>query len=130
MKLLTKTQVRILATIKLYSDKAKPKPPRITSKVISKELTDMHRGTITTTLNSLEHIHGMVLSVPMNDLNRAIYVSKTAPGSIRNYYITDLGNKTINRYLQMTTAYAKPSIYEKLFRTSDKTLRDTGHLIA
>ena len=36
MKILTKTQVRILATIKLYSDKANPKPPTVTSRIIKK----------------------------------------------------------------------------------------------
>jgi len=130
MKILTTTQVRILATIKLYSDKANPKPPRITSNLIRKELKDMAQGTISTTLNSLEHRHAMVISVPVNDLSRVLYVNKKAPGSVRRYFITDLGTKTINKYLQMAAAHVKPKLYEKLFGTTNNTMRRAEHRFA
>ena len=130
MKTLTKTQVRILATIKLYTDKSKPKPPTITSKIIQKELGNLSQGTISSTLNSLEHTHAMVISVPVDDLARVIYVHKKAPGSVRKYYITDLGNKTMNKYLQIAAVYDRPSLYEKLFGTVNKPMRTAEHKFA
>jgi len=130
MKVLTTTQVRILATIKLYSDKANPKPPTVTSRIIKKELGDLTQGTISSTLNSLEHTHAMVISVPVDDLSRVIYVHKKAPGSVRKYYITDLGNKTMNRYLLLQAKRDRATIYEKLFGTANKPMRTAEHNFA
>ena len=123
MRKLTSNQVRILATIKLYHDKSNPKPPRITNRIIQKELSDLKQGTISTTLHQLEHRYGFVISVQMEDNERVLYASQKAPGLVRKYYITGLGNKTINRYLSLQASRSRTTLYEKLFGTANNSIR-------
>jgi len=123
MRKLTSNQVRILATIKLYHDKSNPKPPRITNRIIQKELPDLKQGTISTTLHQLEHRYGFVISVQMEDVERVLYANQKAPGLVRKYYITGLGNKTINRYLSLQASRSRTTLYEKLFGTANNSIR-------
>ena len=88
MKSLTKNQLRILATIALYTDKSKPKPPMITSNVIRRELPAIKQGTITCTLNQLEHKYGFIISVQVKDITYLARKNAKTPGTIRRYFIT------------------------------------------
>tara|TARA_A100001011_G_C14024967_1_gene721054 strand:+ start:265 stop:657 length:393 start_codon:yes stop_codon:yes gene_type:complete len=128
MRKLTSNQVRILATIKLYHDKSNPKPPRITNRTIQKELPDLKQGTISGTLHQLEYRYGLVVSVQMQDIERVLYANQKSPGLIRKYYITGLGNKTINRHLLLQAKRSRSRLYEKLFGTTDNSIRESeGH---
>jgi len=124
MKKLSSNQVRILATIKLYHDKSNPKPPRITNRVIRKELPDLKPGTISTTLHTLEHKYGFIIAVKVHDYERVLYANNKA-GSIKKYFITALGNKTINRYLLLEARRSRPRLYEKLFGTANSSIRES-----
>tara|TARA_R100001460_G_scaffold4314_1_gene12348 strand:- start:3050 stop:3442 length:393 start_codon:yes stop_codon:yes gene_type:complete len=130
MKSLTKNQLRILATIALYTDKSKPKPPTITSSIIKKELRDIKLGTITSTLNQLEHRYGLIISVQVSDIYWLARKNAKTPGTIRKYFITGLGKKTVNYHLLQQASRAKPSLYEKLFRTTNKLNGEQQHIIA
>ncbi len=88
MKQLSSNQVRILATIKLYHDKSNPKPPRITNRIIQKELPDLKQGTISTTLHTLEHKYGFIIAVKVHDHERVLYANSKA-GSVKNILLPD-----------------------------------------
>ena len=130
MKSLTQNQLRILATIALYTDKSKPKPPTITSSIIKKELQDIRQGTITSTLNQLEHRYGLVISVQVSDIYWLARKNAKTPGTIRKYFITGLGKKTVNYHLLQQASRAKTSLYEKLFRTTNKSNGEQRHILA
>jgi|TARA_A100000172_G_C3031688_1_gene106935 hypothetical protein len=130
MKSLTQNQLRILATIALYTDKSKPKPPTITSSIIKKELQDIKQGTITSTLNQLEHRYGLVISVQVSDIYWLARKNAKTPGTIRKYFITGLGKKTVNYHLLQQASRAKTSLYEKLFRTTNKSNGEQRHILA
>ncbi len=130
MKSLTKNQLRILATIALYTDKSKPKPPTITSSIIRKELQDMKQGTISCTLNQLEHKYGFIISVQVADITWLAKKHAKTPGTVRKYFITALGKKTVNYHLLQQASRAKTSLYEKLFRTTNKSNGEQQHIIA
>ena len=130
MKSLTKNQLRILATIALHTEKSKPKPPMITSNVIRRELPDIKQGTITCTLNQLEHKYGFIISVQINDITWLAKKNARTPGTIRRYFITGLGKKTVNYHLLQQASRAKTSLYEKLFRTTNKSNGEQQHIIA
>ena len=125
MKKLSSVQVRILATIKLYHDKSNPKPPRITNRLIQKELPDIRQGTISTTLHTLEHKYGFVVAVRVNDVERVLYSNNRGAGTIKKYFITALGTKTINRYLYQEAKRSRPRLYEKLFGTTNSSIRES-----
>ena len=125
MKKLTSNQVRILATVKLYTDKSNPKPPRISYSTFRKELPDLKHGTISTTLHQLEHRYGFIISVQMQDNERILYANPRAPSLVRKYFITALGTKTINRYLYQEAKRSRPRIYEKLFGTTNSSIRES-----
>ena len=125
MKKLTSNQVRILATVKLYTDKSNPKPPRISYSTFRKELPDLKHGTISTTLHQLEHRYGFIISVQMQDNERILYANPRAPSLVRKYFITALGNKTINRYLLLEARRSRPRLYEKLFGTTNSSIRES-----
>ena len=125
MKKLTSNQVRILATIKLYTEKSNPKPPRISYSTFRKELPDLKQGTISTTLHQLEHRYGFIISVQMHDNERILYANPKAPGLVRKYFITALGTKTINRYLYFEAKRSNPRLYEKLFGTANYSIRES-----
>jgi hypothetical protein len=125
MKKLTSNQVRILATIKLYTEKSNPKPPRISYSTFRKELPDLKQGTISTTLHQLEHRYGFIISVQMHDNERILYANPKAPGLVRKYFITALGTKTINRYLYFEAKRSNPRLYEKLFGTTNYSIRES-----
>ena len=125
MKKLTSNQVRILATVKLYTDKSNPKPPRISYSTFRKELPDLKHGTISTTLHQLEHRYGFIISVQMQDNERILYANPRAPSLVRKYFITALGNKTINRYLSMQAKRSRSILYEKLFGTANNSIRES-----
>ena len=125
MKKLTSNQVRILATIRLYTEKSNPKPPRISYSTFRKELPDLKQGTISTTLHQLEHRYGFIISVQMHDNERILYANAKAPGFVRKYFITALGTKTINRYLYFQAKRSNPRLYEKLFGTANYSIRES-----
>ena len=125
MKKLTSNQVRILATVKLYTDKSNPKPPRISYSTFRKELPDLKHGTISTTLHQLEHRYGFIISVQMQDNERILYANPRAPSLVRKYFITALGNKTINRYLSLEAKRSRSILYEKLFGTANNSIRES-----
>ncbi len=125
MKKLTSNQVRILATIKLYTEKSNPKPPRISYSTFRKELPDLKQGTISTTLHQLEHRYGFIISVQMHDNERILYANPKAPGLVRKYFITALGTKRINRYLYFEAKRSNPRLYEKLFGTANYSIRES-----
>lgn len=125
MKKLTSNQVRILATVKLYTDKSNPKPPRISYSTFRKELPDLKHGTISTTLHQLEHRYGFIISVQMQDNERILYANPRAPSLVRKYFITALGNKTINRYLSIQAKRSRSILYEKLFGTANNSIRES-----
>ena len=125
MKKLTSNQVRILATVKLYTDKSNPKPPRISYSTFRKELPDLKHVTISTTLHQLEHRYGFIISVQMQDNERILYANPRAPSLVRKYFITALGNKTINRYLSIQAKRSRSILYEKLFGTANNSIRES-----
>ena len=125
MNKLTPPQVRILATIKLYTEKSNPKPPKITFRLIQKELKDLKQGTISTTLHALEHKYGFIVGVNMHDNERILYANKNAHGITKKYFITALGTKTINRYLylQIVKRDGNNVDYEKLSSAAYAVIR-------
>ena len=130
MNKLTPPQVRILATIKLYHEKSNPKPPKITFRLIQKELKDLQQGTISTTLHTLEHKYGFIVGVNMHDNERILYANKNAHGITKKYFITALGTKTINRYLYLQAKRSNPRLYEKLFGTTYNSIRESENQFA
>ena len=124
MKKLSSVEVRILATIKLYHDKSNPTPPRITNRIIQKELPDIRQGTISTTIHSLESKYGFIVAVRVHDHERVLY-PKSKAGTIKKYFITALGTKTINRYLYQEAKRSRPRLYEKLFGTTNSSIRES-----
>lgn len=130
MNKLTSPQVRILATIKLYHEKSNPKPPKITFRLIQKELKDLKQGTISTTLHTLEHKYGFIVGVNMHDNERVLYANKNAHGITKKYFITALGTKTINRYLYLQAKRSNPRLYEKLFGTTYNSIRESENQFA
>lgn len=110
--MVTKTQIRILSTV-YYLTKNKNRPV-ILSHHIQKQLTDLKQGTISSTLNYLEHKLRLIISMPCDPVLRTLYANKKTPGSLRKYYLTPNGKKLVNVYLQIIKKDGINVDYEKL----------------
>ena len=67
---------------------------------------------------------GFIIAVKVHDYERVLYANSKA-GSIKKYFITALGNKTINRYLLSEARRSRPRLYEKLFGTANSSIRES-----
>ncbi len=111
--MITKNQIRILSA--LYYLIKKKEQRIVLSNHIRQLIPDVKQGTLSTTLQSLEHKLGLIISLPCDAVLRSIYGANIkSPGTTRKYYITGSGKKLVNIYLQMIKRDDNKIDYEKL----------------
>tara|TARA_R100000995_G_C3460412_1_gene112828 strand:+ start:584 stop:973 length:390 start_codon:yes stop_codon:yes gene_type:complete len=119
--MITKNQIRILSGLYYL---IKEKQQRIVlSHHLRKEMPDIKQGTLSTTLQSLEHKFGLIISLPCDGALRSMYGIYKSPGTLRKYYVTASGKKLVNMYLQIVKQDAKKVDYEKLSSTAYAVIR-------
>ena len=119
--MITKTQIRVLSAV--YYLIQKRDKPVILAHHIKKQLTDLKQGTLSSTLQCLEHKMGLVISMPTDAVLRSLYANPKSPGTTRKYYITKSGKKLINMYLNIIKRDGKSVDYEKLSAAAYATIR-------
>ena len=86
-------------------------------------MPDIKQGTLSTTLQALEHKLGLIISMPCDAVLRSLYANQKSPSTTRRYYITKSGNKLVNMYLQIVKRDGKNVDYEKLSSAAYAVIR-------
>ena len=71
--MITKTQIRVLSAV--YYLIQKRDKPVILAHHIKKQLTDLKQGTLSSTLQCLQHKMGLVISMPTDAVLRSLYAN-------------------------------------------------------
>ena len=119
--MITKNQIRILSGLYFL---IKEKEQRIVlSHHLQKQMPDIKQGTLSTTLQALEHKLGLIISMPCDAVLRSLYANQKSQSTTRRYYITMSGNKLVNMYLQIVKRDGKNVDYEKLSSAAYAVIR-------
>ena len=110
--MITKNQIRILSGLYFL---IKQKQQRIVlSHHLQKQMPDMKQGTLSTTLQALEHKLGLIISMPCDAVLVSLYGKNKSPSTTRRYYITAGIKRLVNMYLQIVKRDGNNIDYEKL----------------
>lgn len=119
--MITKNQIRILSGLYFL---IKQKQQRIVlSHHLQKQMPDMKQGTLSTTLQALEHKLGLIISMPCDAVLVSLYGKNKSPSTTRRYYITASGKRLVNMYLQIVKRDGNNIDYEKLSSAAYAVIR-------
>ena len=119
--MITKNQIRILSGLYFL---IKQKEQRIVlSHHLQKQMPDMKQGTLSTTLQALEHKLGLIISMPCDAVLVSLYGKNKSPSTTRRYYITASGKRLVNMYLQIVKRDGNNIDYEKLSSAAYAVIR-------
>ena len=119
--MITKNQIRILSGLYFL---IKEKEQRIVlSHHLQKQIPDIKQGTLSTTLQALEHKLGLIISMPCDAVLVSLYGKNKSPSTTRRYYITASGKKLVNMYLQIVKRDGNNVDYEKLSSAAYAVIR-------